>query len=649
MIHSLINLVLALFGLGILIFIHELGHYWVARKQGMRVEAFSIGFGKPICSWEHKGVKWQFCWLPFGGYVRIAGMEKQGSIDPHDVADGYYGKKPWARIQVALAGPVVNMLFAFGIFCLLWAMGGRIKPFSDYTHLIGWTDPSSEVQVAGIRPGDEINQLNGEQFRGFNSFLYAAIFDKEDPSIVGKKIDYFTQQSQPFSFTFQEPGLEGVSRAYAIRSMLQPAQYLVYYSKNFDGSNNALLPGAPMSASGVQDGDRLVWADGELIFSRAQLVTTINQQKALLTVKRGDKTFLSRVQRLKISDLRLNQAGLAELSDWQHAAALTDKLVDLYFIPYNLTPDCKVESALSFLNNQAKEQLPIPEERSFLEIPLQPGDQILAVDGTIIDRASELLTHIQKRKIQMIVRSEGKLPLISWQDADSAYFSGMDWKELQQMIESIGTTTPLHTSGALRMLKPISPKPFKNFPFEEKMRGKLNEQVAAEKLRIEALEDPQERDKQMRQLTEQQNRLMVGISFQDRQVRYNPSPITQFIGVFQEVRKTLFALFSGTMSPKSLAGPIGIVQVMHYTWMVGFKEALYWLGFVSLNLGIVNLLPIPVLDGGHICFSLYEWITRKRISSKAMERLLIPFIILIIGLFIYMTYHDLMRLLGISI
>jgi regulator of sigma E protease len=83
---------------------------------------------------------------------------------------------------------------------------------------------------------------------------------------------------------------------------------------------------------------------------------------------------------------------------------------------------------------------------------------------------------------------------------------------------------------------------------------------------------------------------------------------------------------------------------MQQSWEYGFKEALFWLGMISLNLGVLNLLPIPILDGGHICFSLWEWITKKPIKAKTMERLIIPFIVLLVALFIYMTYNDLMRL-----
>src|SRR3990167_4615941 len=98
MVFTLLYVLLAAFGLGVLIFIHEFGHYWMARRKGMEVEVFSIGFGKPFFSWKYQGVKWQLCYLPFGGYVRIAGMEKKGKLEPYEIPNGFYGKKPWARI-----------------------------------------------------------------------------------------------------------------------------------------------------------------------------------------------------------------------------------------------------------------------------------------------------------------------------------------------------------------------------------------------------------------------------------------------------------------------------------------------------------------------------------------------------------------------
>ena len=89
-----------------------------------------------------------------------------------------------------------------------------------------------------------------------------------------------------------------------------------------------------------------------------------------------------------------------------------------------------------------------------------------------------------------------------------------------------------------------------------------------------------------------------------------------------------------------------MVQVMHYSWSVGVKEAIFWMAVISLNLGVLNFLPIPVLDGGHICFSLWEAITGKPIKAKTMERLIIPFVLLLIALFVYLTFNDISRLVG---
>ena len=84
---------------------------------------------------------------------------------------------------------------------------------------------------------------------------------------------------------------------------------------------------------------------------------------------------------------------------------------------------------------------------------------------------------------------------------------------------------------------------------------------------------------------------------------------------------------------------------MHHSWSVGILEGLFWLGTISLSLGILNLFPIPVLDGGYIVISLIEMITGKPFKTRTIERLILPFVIFIILVFVFLTYHDLSRLL----
>lgn len=641
MVFSVLYVVLAAFGLGLLIFIHELGHYWMARREGMTVEAFSIGFGKPIYTWERKGVKWQICYLPFGGYVRIAGMEKKGVLEPYQIPDGFFGKKPWARIKVALMGPLVNIGFAFVLFCLLWVLGGRLKPFSEFTSFIGWVDPHSELYTEGVRAGDEITQVNHKPFVNFEGLLYTAIFEDTPPQITGEKIDYFEGTKTPFQYRFTyDKKAPLFDRIHTIADVFMPASYLIYSQ----AGSFSLDANSPMMGSGIEDGDRILWVDGELMFSRESLVQTINEPKALFTIQRGEETFLARVPRLKISDLRLSVEQRSELEDWQHEAQLKGRLSELFFIPYGLTADCVVSYPLSYLNEDTIEQQPMGGTRLALETPLQNGDRILAVDGIAVASAYEMIDRLQQRHIQIIVQEHAASKPISWKVADKAFTADIAWDQLNQMVQSIGTNHVIQRQDNLKLLSPVIPKPMSEMSLPQEARKRLEAQAAAQEKKIEEIQDPQARAQAVQLFEANRNQVKLGIVMRDRAVEYNPSPFTLFSNVLRDTWRTLLSLFTGTLSPKYMQGPVGIVTLMQQSWSSGFKEAIFWLGMISLNLGILNLLPIPVLDGGHICFSLWEWITGKPIKAKVMERLIIPFIVLLVALFIYLTYNDIVRL-----
>lgn len=643
MVFNLLYLILAALGLGLLIFIHEWGHYWMARREGMIVEIFSIGFGKPLYTWYRDGVKWQLCVLPFGGFVRIAGMEKKGALEPHQIPDGFYGKKPWSRIKVALAGPVINILFAFFAFCILWFSGGRAKSFSDYTHIVGAVDLYSTAYAEGIRPGDVIREINNKPFRNFQDFLYAAVLEDTPPQIKGLEIDYLSGTSQDFTYRFNFPRKAPfIDRYQTLLYTLRPASYLIYNQR----ASLALDANSPMVESGIENGDRLLWVDGELMFSQEQLVQTINEPKALLTIQRGSDTFLSRVPRIKIADMRLNAAQRAELDDWQHEANLSGKVNDLYFIPYNLTNNCQVEHAYTYLNADTNEQKPTGSLRAHLELPLQTGDTIIAVDGLTVHSTYEMMQHLQQRHIQIIVKRESvpSSTIVSWKDADKEFVANIQWQDLDKMVESIGTLNPIAQMGNLHLLKPVVPRPLIELSIPTYKKEQLHELAEAQRKEIEKIKDPKQQAQALQLFEQQKNKVRLGIAMTNRYVQYNPSPFVLFKDVFRETWKTLVALFTGTITPKHMSGPVGIVQVMHHSWGQGFKEALFWLGMISMNLGILNLLPIPVLDGGHICFSLWEKVTGKPIRSRTMEKLIIPFVILLIALFVYLTYNDLSRL-----
>jgi regulator of sigma E protease len=635
MIFSILYLVLAILGLGFLVFIHELGHYIVARRVGMTVEAFSIGFGKPIHQWEVNGVKWQICWLPFGGYVKIAGMERKGSLEPYQIPDGFYGKRPWQRIKVALAGPVVNMVFAFVAFTIIWLSGGQEKPFQQYTNIIGSIEPQSQLYAQGVRPGDTIAAVDGKQVQGFPDLFMTLILNEKAATLNGSEINYATGQKEPYSYNV-DPKTRGLS---LIENLgIAPAQYLVFES--FSSSMS------PMKETGLQKGDRIVWANGEFAFSRENLSAAINEPKALLTVKRGGKTLLTRVPRVKVSDLKLDGAQKAEIDDWLHETELNTKLSQLYFIPYNLTNTAVVESSLGYLDQNAEETVHTAACRTPCDLPLEPGDQIIAVNGTPTSSSFDLLAKLQTQNALIIVQRSKEAAPPNWKAADAAFETSVDASQLAQITRTIGTPSLVSNAGDLYLLSPAPLVSLSDISLEPKVRESALKQYEAEKKAIEKIENAQERETRLKQLEQGQKRLILGIQLQDRLVAYNPTPVAQFIGIFEQTWKTLLNLVTGYISPKYLAGPVGIVQTLQYSWASGIKSALFWLGFVSMNLAFLNLLPIPVLDGGHILFSIIESVTKKPIKSKTMERLIIPFVVLLIVFIIYVTYHDLARLFG---
>ncbi len=647
MIFSILYIIFAILALSFLIFIHELGHYFMARRVGMKVETFAIGFGKPIFSWEHDGVKWQIGWILFGGYVKIAGQDLDKDKDPYSVPDSFFSKPPLDRIKVAVMGPLVNLVFALLVFTLLWVDGGRQKNFSEYTSKIGWVDPKSELFAHGIRPGDEIASYDNKSYQSSKDHLYAPMMGSKSIQVKGEKITYDSKQKIPFEYsvkTYSHPA--AFEKDILTAGIIQPANYILY-EKLPGGKENLLPEGSPLQGSGIQYNDRIFWVDGEIIFSSLQLNNMLNDDRVLLTIERGGKHFLARAPRVPIKELKLDQQVKDELTDWQYAAQLDNlKFQDLYVLPYNLTNQAVVENQIKFIDKDKEEEAFPKFPFSNLETPLQPGDKIVAIHNSLINNSPELLSQIQNNIVNVIVQRdpEGE-KRISWQEADRSFDQHINWRDLQEIANSIGTPNPIHSAGNFVLLSPIVPKTRSQIFLSPEKQAWLMAEMINEKKEVEAIEDPDTRAHAMNLLAAREKELMLGLpGVQDRKVDYNPLPTDTFVSVFDEIWRTLTALVTGSLNPKWISGPIGIVQVVHDSWMVSLRDALFWIGAISLNLGVLNLLPIPVLDGGTILMSFIEMITGRKISPKLLEKLILPFAILLIGLFLYLTFNDVSRI-----
>jgi regulator of sigma E protease len=157
--------------LTIIVFIHELGHFLVARWCGVRVEAFSIGFGRKIVGWDDRhGTHWKLCWLPLGGYVKFEGdanatslPQTQADADAVRTPGNFHGKKVWQRALVVVAGPLANFLLAIVIFAGVYMFIGVPMNAPRVEKVL----PGTAAAKAGIQAGDLFTTINGRKIVTF--------------------------------------------------------------------------------------------------------------------------------------------------------------------------------------------------------------------------------------------------------------------------------------------------------------------------------------------------------------------------------------------------------------------------------------------------------------------------------------------------
>ena len=649
MLGSLIYFLLALVVLGVLIFVHELGHYFMARRVGMRVEAFGIGFGRPIYKWIRDGVEWRLNWLPFGGYVKIAGQDNEEADWANPASDTFYGRSPWDRVKVAVAGPLANLVFALAIFSVLWLWGGREKAFREFTPKIGWVDTQSQLFRDGVRPGDEITAYGDSAYVGIKDHLYAPLTASDNLTISGYKVDYQDGQKLPYEYNVTVyPHPRALDRDVRTAGVIETASYLIYQPR--DAELQGLAQGSPLLSSGIEPGDRLIWANGEMLFGQQQLIHLMNDNRTLVTIQRGDKIIQRRVPRVLAQELRLDPSMREELVDWQFEAGLQQtRLLKLYTLPYNLTVDNVIENPIHFIDRDAEEQAFPKYLVSSIDEPLMPGDKILAVDGVTVKKAYEVLTHMQSPHVLLIVARQPNTfaKAVTPEEANNAFEQDVNWEDLNAITLSIGTDHQLLHKGNLFFLNPIVPKMLAGFPVTPADKAKFASDLADKRKLVDAIDNSDQRAHAQQLLDESEHQLNINPPyFRDRRVVFNPSPIVLFKEVAGEIWRTLGALVTGNLGLRWVTGPIGLLQIVQENWSVSMKEGLYWMGAISLNLGLINLLPIPVLDGGTIALSLLEMVTRRRLKPKTMERLIIPFAVALIMLFVFLTYNDLARVLA---
>lgn len=147
------------FVLGVLVFVHELGHFLLARWHGVRVLTFSLGFGPKLLSVRRGDTEYCLSAIPLGGYVKMAGENPDDQ--PQGASDEFLSKSKWQRFQILMAGPVMNMVLAVLLLALVLLQGDSVLAFLSKPAVLGVVQPGSPAAAAGLQPGDEVVRING--------------------------------------------------------------------------------------------------------------------------------------------------------------------------------------------------------------------------------------------------------------------------------------------------------------------------------------------------------------------------------------------------------------------------------------------------------------------------------------------------------
>jgi regulator of sigma E protease len=261
--------------LGVLIFVHELGHFIIAKKSGVGVLKFSLGFGPKLIGKRIGETEYLVSAIPLGGYVKIVGENPEEELSEEDRAKSFSEKPIRTRMAIVGCGPLMNLLLSFVLFCLVALIGFKIPAFMEDPPRVGWVDLDSPAQKAGIREGDLITRVNDRAVSNWEELKFILVSNPNSRLRLDVERDgiIVTRELIP-----EERGTFGGGYA-----GLQPEWPPIV---------KEVKEGDPADLGGLRKDDLIMAIDGEEMRHWIQMAMTIwnNPDKTLtFTVKRGQE------------------------------------------------------------------------------------------------------------------------------------------------------------------------------------------------------------------------------------------------------------------------------------------------------------------------------------------------------------------------
>jgi regulator of sigma E protease len=254
----LLNLLISIIGVLITILlvvgVHELGHFLVAKSLGIKVIRFSIGFGKALLTWhDKKGTEYVLAAIPLGGYVKMLD-EGEGIVDPEDLPRTFNRQPFYKKMAVIAAGPISNLIFAFVLYWILFTAG-----FISIAPIIGKISPHSIAEITGIKPQQEIIKIDDTKMTGWTSVVISLLLHAGDNNKLTMELKNPDNQLQTYSLDVTNWHLDNL-KPDPLKSL-----GIAPYEPEVPAIIGKELPDSPAAQSGLKAGDKILFIENKAV------------------------------------------------------------------------------------------------------------------------------------------------------------------------------------------------------------------------------------------------------------------------------------------------------------------------------------------------------------------------------------------------
>ena len=287
------------FVIGVLVFVHELGHFLAARRVGVRVLAFSVGFGPRLLGFTRGGTEYKIAAIPLGGFVKMAGetVEDQRSGAP----DEFLSKTKWQRFQVLIAGPAMNIALAILVLWAVLLQGADLPAYRDMPPVVGALETNAPARKAGVEVGDRILRVDDRSVETWDDFLIA---------IAGKarrEVTLLVERDGQQTTRTVTPRAEGKYEIGEIGVLPNTHPHI-----------RSVVAGEPADKAGLKVADVILAINGETVSFSRQISRLINKQS-------GREIAIRFARNGQEQDVRLVPVKRAEKS-WAIGIGISDQL-----------------------------------------------------------------------------------------------------------------------------------------------------------------------------------------------------------------------------------------------------------------------------------------------------------------------------------